>query len=258
LIDWAVQIRTMAPTSSRTRLFVIEQDPLQRQQLVHYLVGQGFDAQGAPSPLHASALQSDLYPDVVILGRTTPEMNGIDACKRMREQHNHLPFIRISDSSDELERILSLEMGADDCLSHPFSPRELVARVRAVLRRMAQAVHAATTVEAGAIRMGEQQFQPEARGLKSARGFRALNPVEFALLDALVHSASTPLSRPQLMDAMRRCPGEITPRAVDAAIMRLRKLVEPNPNVPRYIQTVRGQGYVFVPHDSKTPAVLHF
>ena len=226
-------------------LYVVEDDVALRDMLSAYLDRQGM---GVTAFANAEAFQ-DAYarekPDLLILDVGLPGLNGLDLCRSMRSGGDQLPIILLTARSEEIDRVLGLEMGADDYLSKPFSARELVARVRAVLRRYQGG--SGESIAQNGVRIGAHAFVPESRSLVKGDDFRVLNPVEFALLSELVAQSNVPVSRERLIAVSHDDDDDVTPRAVDAAIMRLRRVVEPDPAQPRFIQTVRGQGYVFVP-----------
>jgi two-component system phosphate regulon response regulator OmpR len=184
-------------------------------------------------------------PDLIVLDVGLPGMSGLQACQRLRVDDDRVPIILLTAHGEEIDRVVGLEMGADDYLVKPFSARELLARIRAVLRRAAPppAPLPATPV----VHLGDYRFVAEARSLLRGHEVRVLNTVEFALLAELTRQPGQPVSRERLLAASHAQAEAVLLRAVDAAIMRLRKLVEPDPGAPRFIQTVRGQGYMFVP-----------
>jgi len=225
-------------------LFVVEDDAALRDMLAAYLDRQGMGVTALSSAEQFLAAYAARKPDLLILDVGLPGLSGLDLCRTLRAKGDHLPVILLTARSEEIDRVLGLEMGADDYLSKPFSARELVARVRAVLRRYQGAVEQASQP---GVRIGAHAFVPESRSLVKGDDFRVLNPVEFALLSELVSQSNVPVTRERLIAVSHADHDEVTPRAVDAAIMRLRKVLEPDPAQPRFIQTVRGQGYVFVP-----------
>jgi len=227
-------------------LFLVEDDPALREMLAAYLIRQGLGVTTQPSAEGFFAAFALQRPDVLILDVGLPGMDGLEVCRLLRARADRLPIILLTARSEEVDRVLGLEMGADDYLSKPFSARELVARVRAIMRRAQGVLHEAAT-PAGTVRIGEHAFSLETRSLVKGNAFKVLNPVEFALLAELVSNANVPVDRNRLAEVSHADNREVMPRAVDVAIMRLRKLIEPFPAQPRYIRTIRGQGYVFVP-----------
>ncbi|MEO8135061.1 MAG: winged helix-turn-helix domain-containing protein, partial [Betaproteobacteria bacterium] len=158
-----------------------------------------------------------------------------------------VPIIMLTAKSEDVDRIVGLELGADDYLPKPFNPRELVARINAVLRRYAEIHAPGAPTDEGTIAFGEFALDLATRELKRGEETLALTTGEFGLLKVLVTHARQPLAREKLMMLARGRDHEVFDRAIDVQISRLRKLIETDPGSPRYIQTVWGFGYVFVP-----------
>lgn len=162
-----------------------------------------------------------------------------------------MPLILVTARNEEIDRVLGLEMGADDYLSKPFSSRELLARVRALLRRVPRhrppLPDEADTQPDATVRIGEHLFMAASRSLQRGGQMRILSTVEYAILAELVLHPHAAITRERLLQVSHPKDDGVMPRAVDASIVRLRKALEPEPARPRYIQTVRGHGYVFVP-----------
>ena len=179
-------------------------------------------------------------PDLAVLATRLPDLDGLEACRHLRAGGDRLPLILITGTDDEVERIVGLELGADDCLGPRVSGRELRARVEAVLRRC----HPSPTParEDGPVAVGEWTFHVATRCLRRGAQTRALRAVEHALLAALTAHPGQVLARERLLCQWPARPDAVLARSVDAAVMRLRRLVEPNPAEPRHIRTVRGHG----------------
>jgi two-component system, OmpR family, phosphate regulon response regulator OmpR len=228
-------------------LFVVEDDPAMRDMLANYLEGQGLVVTAMASAEELLRRMHRLRPDLVVLDVTLPGLSGLQACQKLRAQGDRLPIILLTARTEEVDRVLGLEMGADDYLGKPFSARELLARIRAVLRRQG-GIPGLPQPQEAAVRIGSHTFQPATRTLLGADGtLRVLSTVEHAMLTELIASPGLPVSRERLLAASHQRGDEVLARTADVAVMRLRKLVEPDPAVPRYIQTVRGHGYMFVP-----------
>jgi DNA-binding response OmpR family regulator len=181
--------------------------------------------------------------DIVLLDLMLPGMNGLEVCRRIRAsaEWRMLPVVMLTARGDDVDRIVGLELGADDYVPKPFNPRELLARVRAVLRRSGGAVEAPGTPP---FRSGELEVDFDARAA-SLRGARLdLTHHEFELLAALARAAGRVLSRDQLLDGIAGRAYESFDRSIDVHISKLRAKIEPNPKEPRYIMTVRGVGYI--------------
>lgn len=227
-------------------LYVVEDDPALRQMLTAYLEKQGLAVTAMASAEEMLQRLHRLRPDLVVLDVGLPGLNGLQACQRLRTEGDRLPVILLTARSEEIDRILGLELGADDYLSKPFSARELLARVHAVLRRAAS-TPGAPPDKGSSVRIGEWSFDIASRCLQRGGQLRLLGSVEYALLAELVLNPGVVVSRERLVAASHTRDSSVLPRAVDAAVMRLRKLLEPDPALPRYLQTVRGQGYMFIP-----------
>ncbi len=228
-------------------LYVVEDDVALRDMLASYLEKQGMVVTAMARADEMLKRIHRLRPDLVVLDVGLPGISGLDACRQLRAEGDKVPIILLTARTEEIDRVLGLEMGADDYLGKPFSARELLARIRAVLRRAVSAP-GAPLLEQPAVRIGAYVFEPAARSLHQGDEVRLLNTVEFALLAELVTHPGVPISRERLLAASHSRGEAPLLRTVDTAIMRLRKLLEPEPAEPRYLQTVRGQGYVFVPH----------
>lgn len=228
------------------RLFVVEDDVALRDVLCRYLEKQGLAVTPIATAEEMLQRMHRLRPDLIVLGIGLPRMSGFDACKKLRAEGDRVPIIFLEAHSEPVDRVLGLEMGADDCLSKPLLERELLARVRAVLRRAAFTPGAPIDSSA-AIGIGEYVFSVASRSLHRGDDMRVLNAVEYAMLAELTTNAGVTVSRERLMAVSHTRKDFVSLRAVDTAVVRLRRAVEPDPAMPRYIQTVRGHGYVFVP-----------
>jgi two-component system phosphate regulon response regulator OmpR len=234
-------------------LFVVEDDPTLREMLSAYFVSQGLEVTSAGSAEEMFRLIEQRRPELVVLDVALPGMSGLEACQRLRRNGDPIAIILLTARTDPVDRIVGLEMGADDYVDKPFSARELLARARAVLRRGTAA--AAPAVEAHRqIRIGDWLFFPAERSLHRGQEVRMLNTVEYALLAELTATPGQPVSRERLLLASHANKEAALLRAVDASIMRLRRLLETDPSNPRYIQTVRHLGYMFVPHTAEALA----
>lgn len=234
--------------AQRQKVLVVDDDLRLRDLLKRYLTEQGFaadtvaDAQGMDRQL-----QRVRY-DLMVLDLMLPGEDGLAICRRLRAGGNGLPVIMLTAKGDDVDRIVGLEMGADDYLAKPFNPRELVARINAVLRRQAPApVPGAPAPEQKQVSFGPFTLDLATRILSRDGRPLTLTTGEFSLLKVLVDHAREPMSRDKLMDLARGREHESFDRSIDVQVSRLRKLVEEDPKEPRYIQTVWGFGYVFVP-----------
>jgi len=234
----------MDSISTHTKLLVVDDDPALRQLLADYLNRHGYDTLLAPDASDLSARITRYAPDLLVLDRMLPGGDGADACRRLREQGEDIPVILLTARDEAVDRIIGLEAGADDYLGKPFDPRELLARIEAVLRR--KRGPSALTKDAP-VSFGPFVFDPALRQLTRDNIQVKLTGGEINLLEALVKNAGKPLSRERLLSLARDDDGERNDRAIDIAILRLRRAIEDDPKQPRWIQTVWGIGYRFSP-----------
>ena len=186
--------------------------------------------------------------DLLVLDLMLPGEDGLSICRRLRGAKNPIPIVMLTARGEDVDRIVGLEIGADDYLPKPFNPRELVARMNAVLRRRGETPPpGAPSAEIEIVRFGAIVINLATRTLERDGKPVALTTGEFALLKVLVAHPRVPLSREKLMELARGREYEIFDRAIDVQVSRLRKLIEPDSARPTYIQTVWGFGYVFVP-----------
>ncbi|WP_300318610.1 response regulator [Accumulibacter sp.] len=228
------------------RILLIDDDPELRQLLATYLGRHGFDTLLLPDTRQLDAFLERYRPQLLVLDLMLPGEDGLAACRRLRARDETLPIVMLTARDDAVDRVLGLEMGADDYLGKPFDPRELVARIDAVLRRGGRAA-AAPDPEGGVLRFGEWLFDRRSRQLSTGGQTVALTSGEFALLNALVANANRPMKRERLLELTHGEATEAFDRAIDVQIHRLRRLIEVDPAHPRYLQTVWGVGYAFVP-----------
>ncbi|MDD2721528.1 MAG: two-component system response regulator OmpR [Gallionella sp.] len=233
------------------RILIIDDDARLRELLLRYLGEQGFSvkAVGDGAALDR-ALQLNRY-QLLVLDLMLPGEDGLAILRRLRAAGEQVPVILLTARGDEVDRIIGLEMGADDYLPKPFNPRELVARINAVLRRKGNQAIGAPDSEERTVTFGDCELNLGTRQLFRAGQPLPLTTGEFALLKALVAHPRQPLSRDKLMELARGREHDPFDRAIDVQVSRLRKLVESNVSKPRFIQTVWGHGYVFVPDGVK-------
>ena len=232
----------------KTRILVVDDDQRLRDLLTRYLAEQKFEVRAVrDAPEMDKYLARERY-DLLVLDLMLPGEDGLAICRRVRAAGGSPAIIMLTAKGDEVDRIVGLEMGADDYLPKPFNPRELVARINAVLRRKPRpGAPGAPSADDGLHRFGDFEFNPATRELKKHGQPVPLTTGEFSVLKVLVERPRQPLSRDQLMELARGREYEVFDRSIDVQISRLRKLVEADPAHPRYIQTVWGHGYVFVP-----------
>lgn len=242
-------------TEIKTKILVVDDDARLRDLLNRYLSEQGFSvravADGGDMSRH---LARERY-DLMVLDLMLPGEDGLSICRRLRGGNENMPIIMLTAKGDDIDRIVGLEVGADDYLPKPFNPRELVARIQAVLRRRpATAPPGAPSTEVEIVEFGAFRLNLAARSLSKNGEDVPLTTGEFALLKVLVQHPRTPLSRDKLMELARGREFGAFDRSIDVQVSRLRRLIEPDPAKPVHIQTVWGFGYVFIP-DGKQSAV---
>lgn len=236
---------------NRHRILIIDDDVRLRDLLLRYLGEQGFDTKAVnDGEAMDTALRTGRF-HLLVLDLMLPKEDGLSILRRLRGTGESVPVILLTAKGDEIDRIVGLEMGADDYLPKPFNPRELVARINAVLRRKGNRPIGAPETEEKVVAFGDCELNLGTRELKRSGTPVALTTGEFALLKTLVTHPRHPLSRDRLMELSRGRDHEPFDRAIDVQISRLRKLIEPDTDQPRFIQTVWGHGYVFVPEGVK-------
>ncbi|WP_263771724.1 response regulator [Propionivibrio soli] len=228
------------------KILLVDDDPELRQLLATYLGRHGFDTLLLPDTRQLDAYLERYHPHLVVLDLMMPGEDGLAACRRLRARGETLPVIMLTARDEPVDRVIGLEMGADDYVGKPFDPRELVARIEAVLRRGLRSA-AAPDPQGGVVCFGEWSLDRGTRQLARNGEVVALTSGEFALLNALVMNANRPMKRERLLELTRGDDSDSFDRAIDVQIHRLRRLIETDPSRPRYLQTVWGVGYVFVP-----------
>jgi two-component system response regulator RegX3 len=225
------------------RVLVVEDEESFSDALSYMLRKEGFEVSVAATGTSALTEFDRTGADIVLLDLMLPEMSGTEVCRQLR-QRSHVPIIMVTARDSEIDKVVGLEIGADDYVTKPYSPRELVARIRAVLRR--QSVDAvelsAPTLAAGPVRMDVE------RHVVTVAGSAVQLPLkEFELLELLLRNAGRVLTRGQLIDRVWGADYVGDTKTLDVHVKRLRSKVEPEPSTPRYIVTVRGLGYKFEP-----------
>ena len=230
------------------RIVVVDDDARIRDLLRRYLTQEGFEVLLAEDGKALNRLMTRENIDLIVLDLMLPGEDGLSICRRLRAASDVTPIIMLTAKVEDVDRIVGLEVGADDYLPKPFNPRELLARIHAVLRRRpAPEAPGAPSKEAQVVSFGPFEFNLSQRRLTREGEAIALTTGEFSMLKALVRHPRQPLSRDKLAQLARGRDFEPFDRSLDVQVSRLRKLVEPDATQPRYIQTVWGVGYVFVP-----------
>ena len=235
-------------TEAKTKILVVDDDVRLRDLLNRYLTEQGFSVRAVADATDMNRQLARERYDLMILDLMLPGEDGLSICRRLRGGGEKMPIIMLTAKGDDVDRIVGLEVGADDYLPKPFNPRELVARVQAVLRRRPpSAPPGAPTADQQTVEFGAFKLNLAARNLTKNGTDVPLTTGEFALLKVLVQHPRAPLSRDKLMELARGREFGAFDRSIDVQVSRLRKLIEPDPAKPAFIQTVWGFGYVFIP-----------
>lgn len=233
---------------TKTKIIVVDDDVRLRELLNRYLTEQGYTVRAVADSNEMNRWLARERYDLMVLDLMLPGEDGLSICRRLRGLGDKMPIIMLTAKGDDVDRIVGLEIGADDYLPKPFNPRELVARIQAVLRRAPEAQPpGAPGSEQQPVEFGPYSFNLATRSLSRSGKDVPLTTGEFALLKVLVQHPRTPLSRDKLMELARGREFGAFDRSIDVQISRLRKLVEDDPAKPAYIQTVWGFGYVFIP-----------
>lgn len=224
-----------------TRALIIDDDEALTEMLGEYLEDQGFGVVARARADRGLETLAAAPFDVVILDVMLPDLDGFEVCRRIRER-SEVPVVMLTARGEETDRVVGLEIGADDYLSKPFGPRELLARIRAVLRR----ARASSEPAGGArLRFGRLEIDRDARTVQVDGMPRPLTSHQFELLQLLADNAGRVLSRDQIMQGLRGHALEAFDRSIDNHVSRIRAAIEDDPRHPRRLLTVRGAGYVF-------------
>jgi DNA-binding response OmpR family regulator len=229
----------------RPHIVVVEDEATQRRVLVDYLSGQNFRVSGVDGgPALRKLVERDL-PQVVLLDIGLPGEDGFALARWLRERNARIGIIMVTAASETVDRVLGLEIGADDYIAKPFEPRELLARVKSLLRRATGAI----TTAGPRVRMGRRVLDLEKRVLVDPldSSEETLTASEFDLLEVFATHPNRPLQRDWLLEVTAHREMDAFDRAIDQRITRLRRKIEPDPAHPEAIRTVRGVGYMFVP-----------
>jgi len=220
-------------------ILVVDDEPRIAEIARDYLERAGFGVTTAGNGADALALARARRPDLIVLDLGLPKMDGLDVTRALRKQSN-VPIIMLTARVDESDKLVGLELGADDYITKPFSPRELVARVRAIFRRVENASAKRDVVRAGDVTLNRTRMQ-------ASVGNRPvdLTSTEFELVSTLASQPGRVFTRGQLLDAVRGVAVESFDRAIDAHIKNIRRKLEPEPRNPKYLLTVHGVGYKF-------------
>ena len=229
----------------KATILVVDDEPDVREVLEEYFAAQGYAVIGAESAEAAKTRAAQHPVDLALVDINMPGEDGLSLARHLRERYARLAIVMLTSAGTVVDRVVGLEMGADDYVPKPFDPRELLARVKSVLRRTSPAGRA--EIGADRVRIGRCVLDVGAHRLVDETGAEVpMSPLEFDLLKAFAEHPNQALSRERILNLNQR---EWDPfdRSVDLRVMRLRKKVEPDPEHPRFIRTVRNEGYVFFP-----------
>ena len=233
------------------KILMVDDDVRMRELLQRYLAEQGFDIKTAADAKEMDAALAVDSVDLLVLDLMLPGEDGLAICRRLRANNVSTPVIMLTARGDEVDRIIGLEMGADDYLPKPFNPRELLARINAVLRRHEHSPESDNTGKE-TFSFGDFIFDSSTRSLSKNGMQITITSGEFALLKVFTEHPRQPLSRDRLMQLARGRELDVFDRSIDVQVSRLRRIVEPDPAHPRYLQTMWGFGYVFIPDGETT------
>ena len=230
----------------RKKIVIIDDDKKIRDLIKQYLNDQGFECFTGEHGKDLDQVIQKKAIDLIILDLMLPNESGLDICKRIRVNKVNIPIIMLTAKGDEVDRIIGLEMGADDYLPKPFNPRELLARINSIFRRLEMEMNENVIKRStNLIKFDGFEFNAQERTLKKGQQSIDLTSGEFTLLKVFIENVNQPLSRDQIMQLARGKELDVFDRSIDVQISRIRKLIEDNPNKPKYLKTKWGYGYVF-------------
>ena len=232
--------------SPKAVILVVDDEREVRDVLEEYLLAHGYAAIGAESAAAAKAIAAAQPLDLALVDIHMPGEDGLSLARHLRERYATIAIVMLTSAGTIVDRIVGLEMGADDYVPKPFDPRELLARVKSVLRRTSAAGRAELGAER--VRFGRCVLDVAAHRLTDENGVEvSMSPMEYDLLRALAEHPNRALSRERILNLNRQTDWDPFDRSVDLRVMRLRKKIEPDPEHPRFIRTIRNEGYIFVP-----------
>lgn len=232
-------------------IWVVDDDPELRKLLEQYLATQGFEVKSFPDACDIERKLQRQRPDLLVLDVMMPQVDGLEACRRIRASGDDVPIIMLTAKNEPLHRVAGIETGADDYLGKPFLPAELTARINAVLRRRTAVPPGTPLADGEEVIFGDFRLDLGTRTLWRGNAAVEITSGEFSLLAAFARHPHKPLSRDRLVELARGRSAEPFERSIDVQISRLRKTLEKDPGTPRLIQTVWGFGYVFVPNGNE-------
>jgi two-component system phosphate regulon response regulator OmpR len=237
--------RNQRNVSATATILIVDDEPDVREVLEETFATRGYAVLGAESATAAKAVAAKHPIDLAVVDIHMPGEDGLSLARHLRERYARIAIVMLTSAANVVDRIVGLEMGADDYVPKPFDPRELIARVKSVLRRTSAAARG--EIGASKVRIGRCVLDVDAHRLVDEHGADVpMSSLEFDLLKAFAQHPNRALSRERILNMNQR-DWDPFDRSVDLRVMRLRKKVEPDPEHPRYIRTVRNEGYVFVP-----------
>ena len=230
--------------NEQPHIALVDDDPKIRELTAKYLSDQELSVKTAANGSELDELMKNNNISLIILDLMMPEESGLNICQRLRVNNVEIPIIMLTAKGDEVDRIVGLEMGADDYLPKPFNPRELLARVNAILRRQQQSSIQNTKDK---FEFGNFSFDISNRSLHKNEQEIQITAGEYDLLRVFAERPKQPLSRDQIMQLAKGKELDVFDRSIDVQISRLRRLIEKDPNKPKFLQTKWGFGYIFIP-----------
>ena len=229
------------------KVLILDDEAELRALLQRYLGSHGLTVRGVEDAVQLDRLLAREPFDALILDLMMPGEDGLSVCRRLRARGETIPILMLTAKGDPVDRIIGLEMGADDYLPKPFDPRELLARLHAMLRRQKMTGTVPAVQRSGRVFFGPFELDFAARSLTRDGQAIDLSSAEYAVLSTLAAYPSQPLGRERLRTLAHGRDHDATERSVDVQVLRLRRLIEDDPSAPRFIQTVWGVGYLFAP-----------
>ena len=230
----------------KATILIVDDEPEVRSVLEEYFAAHGYAPIGAENAAAAKAIAAEKPIDLALVDINMPGEDGLSLARHLRERYAKIAIVMLTSAGTVVDRIVGLEMGADDYVAKPFDPRELAARVKSVLRRTSATGRA--ELGASRVRIGRCVLDVDAHRLIDDKGEEVpMSPLEFDLLKALAEHPNRALSRERILNLHQQRDWDPFDRSVDLRIMRLRRTIEPDPEHPRFIRTIRNEGYIFVP-----------
>lgn len=232
--------------NQKATILIVDDEPDMRDVLEEFFVERGYRALGAETATVARTLAAQHPIDLALVDIHMPGEDGLSLARHLRERYSSIAIIMLTSAGTVVDRIVGLEVGADDYVPKPFDPRELLARVKSVLRRTSATGRA--EIGAERVRVGRCILDLAAHQLTDETGAAVpMTPLEFDLLCAFVQHPNRPLSRERILNLNQQRDWDPYDRSVDLRVLRLRRKIEPDPEHPQYIRTIRNEGYIFIP-----------